>query len=129
MHRENLAGELLLQLLRPIRKEHLASIEEPHTVATLRFVQVRRGNENRHAFRHQRIQDAPEIAPRHGIDAVGRFVEQEDLGGVNQCAHQAEFLLHPAREIPRQTAAEIAQARGGKQFLGARLALLAADPK
>ena len=98
-------------------------------MAAFRFVEVRRGSENRHAFGHQRIKNAPEIPPGHRVDSVGWLIKQDNLGSVNQRAHQAEFLFHAAGKISGKPAPEITEARCRQQFLGPPLTLLANDSK
>ena len=51
---------------------------------------------------YQVVENAPEVAARDRIDAVGRLVEQEHLGRMDQRAHEAELLLHAAGELARQ---------------------------
>ena len=71
----------------------------------------------------QVIDDLPQLAPRHWIDAHRRLVEQQQLGGAQQCASEAEFLLHAARQPPGASAGERPE-RGHVQELGvARRAL------
>ena len=127
MHGENLAGKFLLQFFGPVAEEHASLVQEPDAMAPLGFVEIGGRGENGDAFGEQGIENSPEVATRHRIDAVGRLVEQDHLGSVNQRADQAELLLHPAGKVPGQTAAEIAQAGRRQQFRGALLALLAAD--
>ena len=57
----------------------------------------------------------PELAPRHGIDARRRLVEQQDLRLVHEGARQRQFLLHPARQAIGAARAETRQLRHVEQ--------------
>ena len=41
----------------------------------------------------------PELAPRHGVDAGRRLVEQNEVGLVHERARERELLLHAARQL------------------------------
>ena len=45
-----------------------------------------------------RAEQVPELAPRHGVDAGRRLVEEQDLGPVHERAAERELLLHAARQ-------------------------------
>ena len=54
--------------------------EQPHTVAARRLVHVRRCEDDGHPLGEEVVQEVPELAAAHRIDAVGRLVEQSTLG-------------------------------------------------
>ena len=112
---------LRFQIRRRVAEEQLALMHQGHAMAAFRLVQIGRRSEDGHAFRDEFVKDAPEVAPRNGIDARGRLVEQNHLGPVNQRADQAELLLHSAGEVSRQALAELAHAGGLQQLRGTRL--------
>ena len=58
----------------------------------------------------------PELAPRLGIDAGGRLVEQKQAGLVQQAGGERQALLPAAREL----AGELALARGEAEPLEGR---------
>src|SRR5216683_4761983 len=91
-------------------------MQQRDSMASLGLVQVRRRVDDRHALTHQRIQHRPEFAPRNRIDAVGRLVEQQHLRRVNQRAYQSKLLLHPTRELARETGAKLANSTRRQQF-------------
>ena len=92
-------------------------MDQSKPVAAFGLVEIRRGDEDRHALAKQLIEDPPEIAPRDGIDAIGRLVEKQHARRVDQGAGQAELLFHSAREIACQAAFEWSQVAEGQQPL------------
>ena len=75
MYRQNLAGKFPLEFLRPVAEQHAALVQQADAMAALGFVEIGSGNENGHALGHEGIENPPEIAARHRIDAVGGLVE------------------------------------------------------
>src|SRR5436190_16071898 len=59
----------------------------------------------------------PEIAPRLRIDASRRFVEEQQLGRVNQAGGEGEALLPPAGELAGELRAAMLQAEAFKAVL------------
>ena len=47
-------------------------------------------------------ENLPELLAGDGIDAVGRFVEDQELRLVDEDAGEPQFLLHPAGEVSRR---------------------------
>src|SRR3970282_773166 len=79
--------------------------------APFRFIQIGGGDKHRHAlFPAQPGDDLPEVAPRQRIHSRRRLIEQEDVGQMDECAGQSQFLPHAAREVPRQAARRRSQA-------------------
>ena len=76
----------------------------PTRCATLGLVEIGGGDEDRHLPAAELYEDSPEIAARNGIDAVGRLVEKEHFGRVDQRAGQTELLFHAAGELAGQAA-------------------------
>jgi len=54
----------------------------------------------------------PEVPAGHRVDPGGRFVEQEDLGGVYQGANKTKLLLHPSGQLPGQSLLELLHPEG-----------------
>ena len=52
------------------------------------------------------VDQAPELAPREGIDPDTRFVEQQQPGPLDQRAGEAELLLHAAGERTGESSGE-----------------------
>jgi hypothetical protein len=102
-------------------REHARAVHQGHALAALGLVEIRRGHEESEAFALQAGQDLPEVAPRHGIDARGRLVEDEQLGGVDQSAGEGQLLLHAARQAIGQPVAEGSHAQHVEQFFAASL--------
>ncbi len=92
-------------------------MDQPHPVAAVGLVEIGGGDEDGYPFSQELVEDAPEVAARHRIDAIGRLVEEEDLRRVDQGAGKAELLLHPAGEIARLAPFERRQVAEGKEPL------------
>src|SRR5574337_164013 len=122
-NRENILAQLSLQRGGRIAEEEFAFIEQRHAVAALCFIQVGSRREDRDALGYQLIEDAPEIPPRNRIHPSGWLIEQDHLGAVNQRAHQAQLLLHPAGKLSRESSPEFAHARRFQKLVRALPAL------
>ena len=92
----------LLQVIRRVQRDELALADEADALAQFRFVHVVRGHEHRHAFLRHGVDEAPELAAADGIDAGGRFIQEDDLRLVDDGASQGEALLPAAGEIGRE---------------------------
>ena len=92
-------------------------MDEPHAVAALGLVEIRGGDEDGYLLPQQLIKNPPKIPPRDRIDAVGRLVQEQHLGGVNQGAGQTQLLLHSARQIAGPASLERRQIAEGQQPL------------
>ena len=110
--------------------ERLAFVQQQHAVAAFGLVQVGGREQHAHALAfHQPVHDLPQLAPRHRVDADGRLVQQQQLRRAHQRAGEAQLLLHPARQAPRQARSErrkaghLHQLRVAPGALGARHAL------
>ncbi len=75
------------------------AVEERDPVAALRLVHVGRGDEHGDALGDHLVDDEPQVAPRDGVDAERRLVEEQDLRLVDEGAAEAELLLHAAGEL------------------------------
>jgi hypothetical protein len=51
--------------------------------------------------RRAALQQVPELAPRHGVDARRRLVEQQELGRCTSAQQSASFCFIPPRARPR----------------------------
>ena len=65
----------------------------------------------------------PELPPRQRIDAGRGFVEDQQVGFMDQRAAQRQLLLHPAGKLPRRAVRVRVQPRAHQQIGDARLAL------
>ena len=104
--RDERARHARLQRRRRVAVQHAAAVQQSQAVAALGLVEIGGRDQDGHALVAQAIEDAPEIAARHRIDAGRRLVEQQDLRRVNQRAGEAELLLHAARELAGEPLAE-----------------------
>ena len=85
-------------LKRPAR-HHLPRLDDADARAELaEFMEDVAGNQDRFSHRLQFLEQLAHLDAGAGIEAARRFVEQQQLGIVQEHARQAEALLHPARE-------------------------------
>ena len=82
------------------------AIEVADARRVLGLVHVRRRDEDRDAVVVQAVEDGPELAPRHRVDARGRLVQQQQLGLGHQRRHERQLLLHAAGQRAREARAE-----------------------
>ena len=75
-------------------------------MAALRFIEVRRGDEDRQAVGRQVRERVPELAARYRIDAGGRLIEQQDARLWHERAGERQLLLHAAAQLPGQPVRE-----------------------
>ena len=98
--------------------QQLAAMDQCQAMASLGLVEIGGGDEDRHLLLLKLIENPPEIPPRHRINAVGRLVEEEYLGCVDQRAGQPEFLFHAAGQVARQAATKRRQIAEGQEPFG-----------
>ncbi len=92
-------------------------MQQDHLVAAFRLVQVGGAEQHAHPlFPHQPLDDGPQLAPRHRIDADRGFVQQQQTGRPHQGAGQSEFLFHAAGQASRQPRGEAGQTHHVQQF-------------
>ena len=118
------------QAVGPVAGEEPSLVDEAYPVAAVRLVEIGGGDEDGDTFPEELVEDAPEVAARHRVDAVGWLVEEEDLRRVNEGTGEAELLLHPAGEIAGPAAAERGEVAEGKEpvcFVGTLLFRHAVD--
>ena len=78
----------------------LREIDDPS--AALGLVHVVGRNERRQALDRHVMDEVPEFAPRLGVDAGGRFVEQQKFGLMQDAGGERQTLLPAAGQLPRQ---------------------------
>ena len=78
--------------------DDLAVVHRHQPVKALGLLHVGSGNQHAHArpAGTDTVDQFPELAARQRIDAGRRLVEDQQVGIVDQCATEAELLLHPA---------------------------------
>ena len=79
-------------------------------VAALRLVHVMGRDQRRQAVDRHVVDEVPELAPRLGVDAGGRLVEQQQLRFVQHAGGEREALLPAARELAGELVAAVAEA-------------------
>ena len=123
LERGDAAG--LDELRRRAGGEHASRIHERYSIAARGLVHEVGRDENGHALIARKIdQRFPEPVPRHGIDARGRLVEDEDLGLVDDGDGQRKPLANPQRQIQGALIEIIFKAEPFDQLGDARLCLL-----
>ena len=80
------------------------------TKSRLRHVGGRAEN-GKAGFSRLLLEDFPQFAPRQGVDAGGRLVEQQEVGRAHEGAEESELLLHAARKIAREPTGERSESR------------------
>jgi hypothetical protein len=111
-------------------REHAPEGDIRDLVAALRFVHVMGGDENGEAAGREVVNLAPEIAPRLGVDARGRLVEQEQLRIGQRAGAERGPLLPAARQLARDLLLAAFEPEPGDHRLGgARRARQAVDAR
>ena len=88
-----------------------AGVDDRHAIAALGLVQVVRRHEHGRAAVRQVVDQPPELAARHRIDAAGRLVEKDDRRLVQQRAAERQPLPPAAGQVARELA--LASAESG----------------
>ena len=81
--------------------DHLRQVEVPDLAAALGLVHVVRRDEEGDALGRELEEEVPQLPARHGVDACGRLVEEDDPRLVHQGAAEREALLPAAAEQTR----------------------------
>src|SRR5215831_10580261 len=121
--RQNVFAKLRFEVVRGVAEQQLPAMHQCYAMAALGFIEIGSRSENRDAFGKQFVENPPEISPGDWIDTGGRFIQQNHLRPVNQCADQAEFLFHATGEIARPARTKFAHSRRAQQFSRTRLSL------
>jgi hypothetical protein len=82
-------------------QSHLSPVKKRDPVASIRLVEIGGGNQNGHPLPVEFIEDLPEIPSGHGIYAVGRLVQEQDLG-VGMSTAQAHSF-HASGKLSEKT--------------------------
>ena len=83
-------------------RQQLAVGDVGDLVAALGLVHVVGGDQHGHALGGELVDLAPELAPRLGVDAGGRLVEQQQLGLGQDAGAERQALLPAAGQLARQ---------------------------
>ena len=95
-------------------------VEDDDLRAVLRLIEIRGRPDHGHAFFGQRVDHAPQLAPRNRVDADARLIEKEKHRRLQHRAGESEFLLHPAGEVSGKAAGEARQIGEGEQTFESR---------
>ena len=107
-----------LHCFRSVAAHQFSLVHQADAIASLRFVQVRRGHEDRDAVLQQLIKNRPEIAARDGIDAIGRLVQEAEFAaGAAACTSAPASASCRPKAVPawrwrKAPCASCAAARG-----------------
>src|SRR5581483_1858420 len=110
-----------------IAADHASAVHHAHAVGALGFIHVGRRYQNRETFTDQLIENRPEIAPGNRIHAIGRLVQKQHAGLMQQRAHERELLFHAAGKLGGLALAERLHASHLKQLRAQFLALAPDD--
>jgi hypothetical protein len=83
------------------------------------LLQILGGQHDRHAAPLQIAHDLPELGSAPGIEAGGRFVEEEDLRFDRQAAGDVETTSHPTRVPPDPATGGVGQTEALQELVGA----------
>ena len=99
--------------------EHIARVNCHKPVETLGLLHVGCGYDNAHAGAPcpDAIDQFPKLPPRERIHAGRRFIENEQIGIVNERARQPQLLLHAAGKFSRRPTCERLETSAYQQFL------------
>jgi len=78
-------------------------VNQTHAFAAFRLIEVAGGKKYGNLFFQQLVEYSPEVSPGHGVHTIGWLVEEENLRGVDECAGEAQLLLHSAGEVSGKT--------------------------
>ena len=106
-----------LDFVRGADSDDPAPVDEADPVAALGLVEIGGGDQDRYPLLPEPVENAPEIPAAQRVDAVGRLVEQQDPGGVDEGADQLQFLLHAAGEVARPARQKRAHVAEVEQFI------------
>ena len=97
------------QVLRGAIVQRPALVQQRDRVALFRLVEIGGGPQHADAVAGQILDHGPQFAPRHRVDPDAGFIEQQQVRGAHHGAGQAQLLLHPARQLARQSRGKPAQ--------------------
>jgi len=106
-----------------------ALIHQPDARTAFGFVHVRGADEDGDAFDVQVAENVPELAARNRIDAVRRFIEEQNPGTMNQRARESQFLFHSAGQDAGIALLKFFEPGKTQQALDALFAFCAAHAK
>ena len=101
--------------------ERAAFVEHQHEGRPLGLVEIGGGKDDAYAVRCGAGHEAPQIGPAHGVDAGRGLIEDEQLGLVDECREQSQFLSHPARQVAGEAVTTAGEAAALEQRAGAPL--------
>src|SRR5262249_36295264 len=111
------------------RLDHLADRAARHDLAVedigdavtaLGLVHVMRRDKDGEAFARELVDLVPEFAPRLGIDARRRLIEQKQLRRMHDAGRKREPLLPAARELAGELIGTIREAEARERLLDRR---------
>ena len=121
----------LQQFVRRPACQNTASIHRDQPIEAGRFFHIRGRDDDAHArpLGTDLVDQIPELTPGQRINARRGFVEDQQVGVVDQCAAKAQLLLHAARKLSGRPVDEGAHPGALQQFGDPFLALLLAMAK
>ena len=88
-------------------RKNFSFVQQDDMVTTLSLIHISGAEQDSHLLvGNLLLNDAPQFPPRDGIDAHTGFIQQKQLGRMDQGAGQTKLLLHAAGELSCQPFAE-----------------------
>jgi len=75
-------------------------VNQTNTIAAFRLIEVAGGKKYSYLFFQQLVEQFPEVSPGNWINAIGWFVEEQNLRSMDKGTGQPQLLLHSAGEVP-----------------------------
>ena len=99
-------------------RQHLAGIHRHQPAEAFGFFHVGGGDQHAHAgpALADRVDEFPELAPGQRVHAGGGFVENQQIGIVDQRTAQPQLLFHAAGQLARRPVGKRSQAGRVEQF-------------
>ena len=83
------------QAVRGSFRYDFSAVQHKNLLTQFSFIHIRCADKDGNAFfRHQLLQDGPQLATGQWVDAYGRLVQQQEPGRTDQGAGQPQFLFH-----------------------------------
>src|SRR6266536_2082284 len=125
---DHIPANFTRQFFRRAQRHQVAFVEDGQPVAAFRFLHQVGSDDDGNAFLvPQDLQVLPEIAPRAGIEAGGRFIEQQNLGMMEEALGQFNAPLHSTREGLHPVARAVEQSDPGQNLFNPLLQFRSAE--
>ena len=112
------------QFFQRAKRLHLAAVINHHAIANVLHIRKQMAAENhRLAAPRQSDDEILDLAAADGVEAGSRFVEDDEVGIVDERLRETDAALHALGEFAHRARARLAQADHFQQLLGPIVAL------